>query len=107
MPVYNYTTLDDAFQVDFTTGAIGINDAGQIVGGTQTPAAATGFSTAGVHTRLSTIRWPPRVLEQPVSTAWEARRASASCLDALAYTHLTALRTRSTIEHRSAFGATD
>jgi hypothetical protein len=33
MPVYNYTTLDDPFQVGFTTGAIGINDAGQIVGG--------------------------------------------------------------------------
>jgi probable HAF family extracellular repeat protein len=47
MPVYNYTTLDDAFQVGFTTGAMGINDAGQIVGGYTNAGGGHGFLYSG------------------------------------------------------------
>jgi probable HAF family extracellular repeat protein len=53
MPVYNYTTLDDPFQVGFTTGAMGINDAGQIVGGYTNASGGHGFLySGGIYTPI-------------------------------------------------------
>ena len=51
MPAYNYTTLDDPFQVGFTTQASGINDAGQIVGSYHNSSGYHGFIyNAGTYT---------------------------------------------------------
>ena len=51
MPAYNYTTLDDPFQVGFTTQASGINDAGQIVGSYHNSSGYHGFIySAGTYT---------------------------------------------------------